>query len=84
MHLPFDPENPSPGIQERFFAVAGDASKQPVYFHCGSATRAAIMWMLGRSIKDGVDRATVEQEAILIAEKPEEVLAYFSKVVAIE
>lgn len=78
INLPFNPKDPAQDIEERFLAAAGDSYNQPVYIHCGSATRASIMWMMGRALQDGVDPAAVTSEGARIAGKPEEAIEYFS------
>lgn len=76
IHLPFDPENPTPGLVDEFLRVTGDPSSQPIYIHCGSGTRAAALWMIGRVIQDGVPMPEAEKEVTDIAGKPAEALAF--------
>lgn len=78
INLPFNAGDPAHDIEERFLAVASDASNQPVYIHCGSGTRAAILWMTGRFRKDGLSAEAVKSEGIVIAEKPGQAMEYFS------
>ena len=50
--------------------AVGDEASQPVHIHCGSATRAGALWMIGRLQKDGWEIYAAGQEAELIAEIP--------------
>ncbi len=84
IHLPFDPGNPAPDLEQRFLDATGKSANQPVYIHCGSATRAAAMWMTGRALVDHAERGTITSEGARIAEKPEFALQYFSKRMAAE
>jgi uncharacterized protein (TIGR01244 family) len=79
VHLPFDSSNPAPGYFEQFLAAVEDPSNQPVYIHCGSATRAAALWMSKRVIADGwsLDEAAVE--ARQIAGKPDAAVEFATK-----
>ena len=79
IHLPFDAEQPAADLEANFLSAASDASRQPVYIHCSSATRASILWMIGRTEWDGVDTEAAEAEGSQIAGKPEKALEYFSK-----
>lgn len=82
INLPFNPKDSAQDIEERFLAAASDVSNQPVYIHCGSGTRASIMWMLGRMQKDGIGAEVVKLEGARIAEKPEEAIEFFSARIA--
>jgi len=75
MHLPFSPGNPDPDVVDSFLAAVSDAANQPVYIHCGSATRVAALWMIGRVLKDGWDIDAAAEEAELIALKPDDAIA---------
>ncbi|MEH6593568.1 MAG: sulfur transferase domain-containing protein [Halioglobus sp.] len=76
IHLPLDSAKVDPEVIENMLATIGDQANQPVYIHCGSATRAAALWMIGRVSKDGweVDAATAEVEVIAL--KPPEAIAF--------
>ena len=76
IHLPFDVENPAPDLVERYLAALGDPARQPVFAHCSSATRAAALWMIARVQRDGISFADASAEASLIAEKPDEAIAF--------
>jgi uncharacterized protein (TIGR01244 family) len=71
VHLPFDAGNPDQGQIDRFFSLLEDSSNQPVYVHCGSATRAGALWMIGRVQQDKLDLQAAGGEARAIALKPE-------------
>ena len=78
VHLPFDPKSPAPDIMDHFTSAVGEKSNQPVYIHCHSATRAAALWMISRVQKDGWAFDDAANEAKLIAEKPDESIAFAS------
>lgn len=65
-HLPLSGASPDPAVVDRFLAVVGDKTNQPVYIHCGSANRVGAVWLVKRVMQDGwsVDRATAEAKAI--------------------
>ena len=81
IHLPFDPKNLGPDDVEIFLSAAGDKENQPVYIHCGSATRAAALWMVGRVIKDGWEVDTAQQEAKEIAAKPDAAVTLATRII---
>ena len=70
IHLPFDSKNPAPGYFDEFLAAVLDADNQPVYIHCGSATRAAALWMSKRVLADEWSMEAAADEARAIAGKP--------------
>lgn len=76
IHIPFDPANRTPGVVDQILDTMADPSNQPVYLHCGSATRASAVWMIGRVLKDGwlIEGASREVEAI--AKKPDEAITF--------
>jgi len=78
VHLPFDPHSPAPNLMDNFISAVGEKSNQPVYIHCHSATRAAALWMISRVQKDGWAFDDAANEAKLIAEKPDESIAFAS------
>ena len=79
VHLPFDSSNPDPDFLDRFLAEVDAESNQPVYIHCGSATRVAALWMTKRVIDDGVPSEIAEKEARAIAGKPDAAVAFAEK-----
>lgn len=76
IHLPFDAQNPSPGLVDRFLEIAGDAANQPVYIHCNSATRVGALWMIGRMTRDHWERGVASREIQQIAGSPEQSIAF--------
>ena len=54
----------------------GDQANQPVYIHCGSATRVAALWVIGRVLRDGWDIDATREEAEQIAHKPADAIAF--------
>jgi len=79
VHLPFDTSNPAPDFLERFLDEVDADPNQPVYIHCGSATRVAALWMTKRVIEDGVSSEAAETEARMIAGKPDAAVAFAEK-----
>ena len=76
INLPFDTDKPDPATVEDFLAVVGNQANQPVYIHCGSATRAASLWMIGRVLNDGWEVEAASDEAKMIALKPPAAIAF--------
>jgi uncharacterized protein (TIGR01244 family) len=76
VHLPFSPKVSTPAVVDAFLAAVTDKANQPVYMHCGSATRAAALWMSVRLLEDGCQADTAIQEAALIARNPDNAIAY--------
>ena len=66
IHLPFNVAMPDSKVVDSFLAAVADKSNQPVFIHCGSASRVGGMWMIKRVLQDKwmLDRATTEAKAI--------------------
>ena len=66
IHLPFSSAAPDTKVVDRFLEAVADRSNQPVFIHCGVASRAGGMWMIKRVLQDGwpVDKALAEAQAI--------------------
>lgn len=66
IHLPFNVAAPDPRVVDSFLAAVADKSNQPVFIHCGSASRVGGMWMIKRVLQDKwmLDRALAEAKAI--------------------
>ena len=66
IHLPFNVASPDSKVVDSFLAAVADKSNQPVFIHCGSASRVGGMWMIKRVLQDKwtLDRATTEAKAI--------------------
>jgi uncharacterized protein (TIGR01244 family) len=66
IHLPFNAAQPDPAVVDKFLATVADKANQPVFIHCGSASRVGGVWMIKRVLQDGwaMDRARTEADAI--------------------
>ena len=66
IHLPFNVASPDSKVVDSFLAAVADKSNQPVFIHCGSASRVGGMWMIKRVLQDKwmLDRAMTEAKAI--------------------
>ena len=66
IHLPFNVAMPDSKVVDSFLAAVADKSNQPVFIHCGSASRVGGMWMIKRVLQDKwmIDRAMTEAKAI--------------------
>jgi uncharacterized protein (TIGR01244 family) len=66
IHLPFNVAAPDSKVVDSFLAAVADKSNQPVFIHCGSASRVGGMWMIKRVLQDKwmLDRAMTEAKAI--------------------
>ena len=66
IHLPFNVAAPDSKVVDSFLATVADKSNQPVFIHCGSASRVGGMWMIKRVLQDKwmLDRAMTEAKAI--------------------
>ena len=76
IHLPLDSAKADPVVVENILTALGNPTNQPVYIHCGSATRAAALWMIGRVLRDGWEIDAASAEAQQIARKPEQAIAF--------
>ena len=76
VHLPLDTDSPDPAVMNTFLATLGSSEYQPVYIHCGSATRAGALWMIGRVLEDGWEIEAASAEVEVIAEKPSAAIAF--------
>src|SRR4029078_3446586 len=45
IHIPFNAQQPDPKVVDQFLAAIADKSNQPVYVHCGSASRVGSVWL---------------------------------------
>jgi uncharacterized protein (TIGR01244 family) len=66
IHLPFNVAAPDSKVVDSFLAAVADKGNQPVFIHCGSASRVGGMWMIKRVLQDKwmLDRALAEAKAI--------------------
>ena len=77
IHLPFNGQAPDPKIVDSFLAAVADKANQPVFIHCGSASRVGAVWMVKRVLQDGwpLDKATEEAKMIGLRSAPLEEFA---------
>ena len=77
IHLPFNVASPDSKVVDSFLAAVADKSNQPVFIHCGSASRVGGMWMIKRVLQDKwmLDRALTEAKAIGLNSAPLEAFA---------
>ncbi len=65
IQIPIDSNNPLDSDAEAFIKAAKQETANPTFIHCGSANRAAAMWMIYSVVKEGEDK----KAALAIAEK---------------
>ena len=77
IHLPLNGAQPDPKVFDQFLAEVANKANQPVYVHCGSASRVGAVWMVKRVLQDGwaVDKATEEAKLIGLRSAPLEKFA---------
>jgi tyrosine-protein phosphatase SIW14 len=66
VHLPLNGAAPDPAVVDRFLDAVVDPANQPVFVHCASGNRAAMVWMIKRMVVDrwDADRASAEATAL--------------------
>ena len=66
IHLPFNAAAPDPKVVDSFLAAVSDRANQPVFIHCGSASRVGGMWTIKRALQDKwpLEKALAEGKAI--------------------
>ena len=66
IHLPFNAAMPDSKVVDSFLAAVADRSNQPVFIHCGSASRVGGMWTIKRALQDKwpLEKALAEGKAI--------------------
>lgn len=64
--LPFNGQQPDPKVVDEFLATVANTDNQPVYIHCGSASRVGAVWLVKRVLQDHwtVEKATEEAKLI--------------------
>jgi len=69
IHLPFNAAQPDSKVVDSFLAAVADKSNQPVFIHCGSASRVGGMWTIKRALQDKwpVEKALAEGKVIGLA-----------------
>jgi uncharacterized protein (TIGR01244 family) len=77
IHLPLNGQAPDPKVVDAFLAAVADKTNQPVFIHCGSASRVGAVWMVKRVLQDGwpLDKATEEAKMIGLRSAPLEEFA---------
>lgn len=78
IQIPIDSNNPQDADAEKFIKAAKQETINPTFIHCGSANRAAAMWMIYSVVEQGEDK----KAALAIAEKAglkSEVMKKFAK-----
>lgn len=75
--IPFSAQQPDPKAVDTFLAEIANKNNQPVYVHCGSASRVGSFWLVKRVLQDGwsVEKATEEAKAIGLRGEPLEKFA---------
>jgi len=77
IHIPFNSQQPDPKVVDQFLAAIANKANQPVYVHCGSASRVGAVWLVKRVLQDGwtVEKATEEAKLIGMRGEPLEKFA---------
>ena len=83
VHLPLNANSPDESVVDEFIKVVSDPANQPVFIHCGSANRAAALWLTKRMLVDKWEEAAALEEAKYIGLSNESLqkfaLAYVAK-----
>jgi uncharacterized protein (TIGR01244 family) len=66
INIPFNAQAPDTKAVDQFLGQIANKSNQPVYVHCGSASRVGSMWLVKRVLQDGwtIEKATEEAKLI--------------------
>lgn len=77
LNIPFNGQAPDPKAVDDFLGAIANKANQPVFVHCGSASRVGAMWMVKRVLQDGwaLDKATEEAKLIGLRSAPLEQFA---------
>ena len=77
IHIPFNGAQPDPKAVDQFLASIANKANQPVFVHCGSASRVGGMWLVKRVLQDGwpIDKAIEEAKLIGLRNEPLEKFA---------
>ena len=75
--IPFAVAQPDPKAVDTFLGEIANKSNQPVYVHCGAASRVGAFWLVKRVMQDGwtIEKATEEAKAIGLRGEPLEKFA---------
>jgi uncharacterized protein (TIGR01244 family) len=63
VNIPVRTSDPKDGEADEFLKVTADARIYPVFIHCGTANRAAALWMIRRIVVDRWSPEAAEKEA---------------------
>jgi uncharacterized protein (TIGR01244 family) len=77
IHIPFNGQQPDPKVVDQFLAAVANKANQPVFIHCGSASRVGAVWLVKRVLQDGwtIEKATEEAKLIGLRSEPLEKFA---------
>ena len=77
INIPFNGAAARSQGRRHFLATIANKANQPVFVHCGSASRVGGMWLVKRVLQDGwaVDKATEEAKLIGLRSEPLEKFA---------
>ena len=75
--IPFAAAQPDTKAVDTFLGEIANKNNQPVFVHCGSASRVGAFWLVKRVLQDGwtVEKATEEAKAIGLRSEPLEKFA---------
>ena len=75
--IPLNGQAPDPKVVDAFLAAVANKANQPVFIHCGSASRVGAVWLVKRVLQDGwpVEKATEEAKMIGLRSEPLEKFA---------
>ena len=75
--IPFATQQPDPKAVDAFLGEIAKKNNQPVYVHCGAASRVGAFWLVKRVLQDGwtIEKATEEAKAIGLRGEPLEKFA---------
>lgn len=75
--IPFSAQKPDPAAVDTFLGEIAKKNNQPVFVHCGSASRVGSFWLVKRVLQDGwtVEKATEEAKLIGMRGEPLEKFA---------
>jgi len=75
--IPFSPQQPDPKAVDTFLSEIANKNNQPVFVHCGSASRVGSFWLVKRVMQDGwtIEKATEEAKLIGLRGEPLEKFA---------
>lgn len=76
IHLPFDPADVRPEVVDAFLAAVSDTANQPVFMHCNSASRVAVLWVVTRVLRDGWTLEASGDEVRAITENSDQAMAF--------